>query len=89
LRPHINPGRPRNDDHDVTILSEIGFTNKQWNRRTKELEVPLDQINAYFDEVIQNGWHPSLAGMSRFVRQDAEETEPAEPCPTCGKPWRR
>lgn len=47
---------------DVT-LSEMGFTKMQWHRRVKEYKLPVEQVDAYFDECIAKGWQPSIAGM--------------------------
>lgn len=65
-------------------LADFGFTNKQWSRRMHELEIPIDVLENYFDECIQNGWHPSLAGLVRRAKHDEPDTE-RERCPTCGR----
>jgi hypothetical protein len=71
------------DSH--ATLPDFGFNNKQWNRRVRELEIPLEKIDEYFDEVIEKGWHPSLAGLVRHAKYDEPSTEEKERCPTCGR----
>lgn len=45
--------------------TEYGFTKMQWSRRIRELSIPEDVINAYFDELVSNGWQPSINGLLR------------------------
>ena len=45
--------------------TEYGFTKMQWSRRIKELSVPVDVIAEYFDELVSNGWQPSINGLLR------------------------
>jgi len=49
-------------NNDVT---GIQFTKMQWSRRLRELEVEQEKIDNYFDELVSNGWQPSIAGMLR------------------------
>lgn len=83
IRPFIHVGRPRNGDEDVTILEDFGFTRKQWNRRCKELDLPIDQIEDYFSECFANGHWPSIAGLFRF-QSAPPDVEPCL-CPICGR----
>lgn len=67
VKPQIQQGRPKKLDNDVRFLSDFGFTYKQWNRRCKELEIELETVNEYFDEIVAfYDWHPSLAGLVKF-----------------------
>ncbi len=50
---------------DVT-LADLNFTKMQWNRRVKELEIPLTEVDSYFDDCLSKRWHPSLAGLLSF-----------------------
>lgn len=53
-------------NNNVT-LADFGFTKMQWNRRTNELKIALDEIDAYFDECIAKGWEPSVYGLVRYT----------------------
>ena len=46
-------------------VTGIQFTKMQWSRRLKELAVAEDAIDEYFDNLVSNGWQPSIAGMLR------------------------
>lgn len=47
--------------------SDYGFTKMQWSRRLKELSIPAEAVNAYFDELVSLGWQPSINGLLRTV----------------------
>lgn len=85
IRPHIRSltlGRPKKGDQDVTLLADFGFTNKQWSRRLKELDIPEDQLEEYFNDAIAHGWHPSLSGFVKNSRGASSHAEMV--CPNCG-----
>ena len=46
-------------------VTGIQFTKMQWSRRLKELAVAEQVIDDYFDNLVSNGWQPSIAGMLR------------------------
>lgn len=66
VQPEILHGSVDGYGNHIVTLADFGFTKMQWNRRVKELEIPLETINAYFDECIALGWHPSLFGLWKF-----------------------
>ena len=82
IRPLIKQGRPKGDE-DVTILYDIGLSKKQWNRRCKELDLSIEQIEEYFHECFANGWWPSINGLFHF-KQEPPDVEPCV-CPACGR----
>jgi len=47
--------------------TNYGFTEMQWSRRLKELSVTQDELDAYFDELVANGWQPSKRGLFRHA----------------------
>ena len=59
-------------------VTEQGFTKMQWLRRRRELEVPQDKLDAYFDELISFGWQPSIAGMLRHSSGEEKENRTLE-----------
>lgn len=68
IQPGIRQGQYGREGNDtVTFLSDYGFTKQQWNRRTKELGVSIDEIDAYFDECIASLWEPTLYGLLRYA----------------------
>lgn len=50
-------------DNDVDLKLEFGFTQKQWERRVKELEITEDDIDNYFDECIEMHVEPTAFGL--------------------------
>lgn len=69
IAPNIRPdGRPNNMDPDVHIISDYGFTHKQWQRRKAELEALQDQVDfeQYHDECIEKGVLPTPYGLRSF-----------------------
>jgi hypothetical protein len=53
-------------ERNIDVTAEgFGFTKMQWSRRLKELSVPQEKIDEYFDKLVSNGWQPSIAGMLR------------------------
>ena len=51
-----------------TRVTDIpAFTPMQWSRRLKELAIEQERIDKYFDELVQNGWQPSINGMLRHA----------------------
>lgn len=50
-------------------LADYGFTNMQWSRRKKELEVTPDDIDSYIDECIEMHTEPTTFGLLRFALQ--------------------
>lgn len=70
IRPTIKQGRPENKPNDtVRFIKDYGFTQMQWNRRTKELEVTDDEIDEYIDDCIVKQYAPTVWGLLRFVSQ--------------------
>lgn len=55
-----------------TYVTDMGFTKMQWSRRLKELRVPADALDAYFDDMIAKGWNPSIAGLLKVNEPDGE-----------------
>lgn len=53
------------DGNTRVTYTGYGFTKMQWSRRIKEFEVEQEKIDAYFDELVSNGWQPSIRGMLR------------------------
>lgn len=51
-------------------LNEYGFTQKQWERRRKELEdVEPSDIDSYIDDCIEKHVEPTVFGLLRFALQ--------------------
>lgn len=65
VKPFIQQGghNKKQPDEDVQLLDNFGFTYKQWNRRCKELNLTIEQIDGYFEECASNGWWPSINGL--------------------------
>lgn len=55
-----------------TYVTDMGFTKMQWSRRLKELHVPADALDAYFDDMIAKGWNPSIAGLLKVNEPGGE-----------------
>ena len=69
IKPYISRGQPKKVDNVVHLLSDYGFTHKQWHRRDKELAVALEEINGYIDECIEMSKQPTLHGLLKFAIQ--------------------
>lgn len=54
---------------NIVHLPEFGFTDRQWSRRKKELEVTEEDIDNYFDECIEMHVEPTTFGLLRFALQ--------------------
>lgn len=65
IRPDIKHGGDWQGNNIVT-LDDYGFTKMQWHRRVKELELPQEKIDEYFDECIAKRWEPTLFGLWKF-----------------------
>jgi phage N-6-adenine-methyltransferase len=59
----------RVDNIVQSVVADYGFTNKQWSRRKKELEVTNDDIDHYIDECIETGVEPTIFGLLRYSLQ--------------------
>ena len=75
IEPYIARGGSGSNQHEskgneYMTLADYGFTKMQWYRRVRELEVPPERVDEYFDECIAKGWEPSLFGMLKY-KQDA------------------
>ena len=46
-------------------VTDIGWNKMQWSRRRRELEVPQETLDEYFDDLIAKTWHPSINGLLR------------------------
>ena len=79
IKPHIRQstqGRPlKKGDVGVTLLRDIDFTKKQWERRRKELEkVTLDDIQSYIAECKVKCIEPTLKGlMGEELKEEREQ----------------
>ncbi len=66
------------DNNDVILPKpDFDFTPMQWSRRMKELGIPQDEIDAYFDECISSVWWPSLAGLLKEMQASERAAERA------------
>jgi len=83
-------GHNKQPDEDVQLLEDFGFTWKQWNRRRKEYELTVEQIDSYFEACFSNGWWPSVNGLlksnDKYVPYDPGEECT---CPICGHGHKR
>jgi hypothetical protein len=94
IAPKIRPGQNgRETDANVSFLEDFGFTQKQWSRRLRELELEPDDIENYFAECIERGAEPTTAGLLRFAGFGSTLAPRACECGTtevvcasCGKP---
>ena len=71
ILPGIKHGghNKKQPDNDVRLLEDYGLTDKQWSRRTKELDVTTDDLEAYIDDCVQLGVEPTVFGLLRFALQ--------------------
>lgn len=53
-------------DANMYVSELPSFTEMQWSRRMKELAIEQERIDSYFDELVQNGWQPSMNGLLRY-----------------------
>jgi phage N-6-adenine-methyltransferase len=71
VEPNIYHGPHRWDDRSndavTSTLIDYGFTRMQWQRRKKELEISLDEIDDYIDDCIEKQVEPTKAGLLRYV----------------------
>jgi len=73
IKPNINHGGDRKSDNwnqvdnDVHLISDYGFTQKQWNRRCKELEVEPKEIDDYIDDCIEKNIEPTVNGLLKYI----------------------
>ena len=68
IEPHIRQGQHgRENDTNVLFISDYGFTDKQWFRRKKELEVMESDIFDYLDDCIEKKSEPTIAGLLRYA----------------------
>lgn len=66
--PNIRQGQyGRESNDDVTFIADYGFTRMQWQRRKKELDVSLDEIDSYIDDCILKQVEPTKTGLLRYV----------------------
>lgn len=82
IKPEIRTqemGRPDKYNNDVTLISDYGFTNMQWSRRTKELDISKTDIDSYIDECIEKTMEPTIAGLLRSCTEII--------MPTTGDEW--
>jgi hypothetical protein len=89
LQPLIQHGGHNKQGSNVATLESFNMTRFEWNRRVKELDVPAEVIEAYFFEVSENNWNPSVAGLMNYFRGGGQfrhtprESTPVT-CPNCG-----
>jgi ParB family chromosome partitioning protein len=79
IEPHIKHGGDRTQSNDdVTLLVDYGFTRMQWQRRRRELDVPGDELDKYFDDCVMKGCLPTPSGLIGYMNNPHVEHNSGE-----------